>query len=83
MISFGQLRPFEDLKFNHLLDILFFLLSTVLPLDVFCRATAEVVRPVFFKDDVSTLGPGTANLCSKASNFRLDPRSLYPIRPSL
>jgi len=33
--EFGQLRPFGDLIFNHRLDILLFLLSTVLPLDIF------------------------------------------------
>jgi hypothetical protein len=33
--EFGQLRPFGNLMFNHRLDILIFLLSTVLPLNIF------------------------------------------------
>ena len=41
--EFGQLRPFEDLMFNYRLGIFLFLLSAVLPLDVFRRAMAEVV----------------------------------------
>jgi hypothetical protein len=69
--------------FDHRLDVLLFLLSTVLPLDVFCRATAEVVGSVLFRDDVSTAGPGTADLCGKAPNFRLDLRPLDPVGPSL
>jgi hypothetical protein len=81
--EFGQLRPFEDLMFNYRLGIFLFLLSAVLPLDVFRRAMAEVVGPVFFRDDVSTPGPGTTDLCGKAPNFRLDPRSLDPVRPGL
>jgi hypothetical protein len=69
--------------FNHRLDVLLFLLPTVLPLDIFYRATAEVVSSVIFSDDVSTAGPGTADLYSKASNFRLDLRPLDPVSSSL
>jgi len=57
----GQVRSFGDLMFNHRLDILLFLLSTVLPLDIFYRATAEVVGPVFFGDDITTPAPRTAD----------------------
>jgi hypothetical protein len=81
--EFGQLRPFGYLMFNHRLDVLLFLLSTILPLDVFCRATTEVVSSVLFRDDVSTAGPGTTDLCGKAPNFRLDLRPLDPVSSSL
>jgi hypothetical protein len=66
----GQLCPFRDLVFNHWLDILLFLLASILPLDIFCRATAEVVGPVLFRDDVWTPGPGAADLCGKAPSER-------------
>jgi len=77
--EFGQLRPFEDLMLNHRLDILLFLLSLVLPLNVFCRATAEVVGSVFFRDDIPPPGPGNTDLRGKTSNFRLDLRPLDPV----
>jgi hypothetical protein len=77
--EFSQLRPFGNLIFNHRLNILLFLLPTILPLDVFCRATAEVVGPVFFSDNVSTAGPGAADLRGKALNFRLDLRPPDPV----
>lgn len=79
--EFGQLRPFRDLIFNHRLNILHFLLSTILPLDIFCWATEEVVGSVFFRDDVSTPGPGTTNLCCKTLNFGLNLCSLDPVSP--
>ena len=50
--EFGQLREFRDLKFNHRLNIFLFLLSTVLPLNIFYRAAAEVVSSVFLIDDI-------------------------------
>ncbi|PVH70112.1 hypothetical protein DL98DRAFT_620720 [Cadophora sp. DSE1049] len=62
--------------FNHRLDILLFLLSTVLPLDVFYQATAEIVGSVLLKDNVSPPSSGNTNLRGKTSNFRLDLRSL-------
>jgi hypothetical protein len=77
--EFGQLRPFGDLMLNHRLDVLLFLLPAVLPLDIFCRATAEVVSSVFFRDDVSPAGPGNTDLCRETSNVRLDLGSLDPI----
>jgi hypothetical protein len=87
--EFGQLRPFGDLMFNHRLDILLFLLSTVLPLDIFYRATAEVVGSVLLRDDISPPSPGNTDLRGKTSNFRLDLRSLdlisssFKLRPLL
>ena len=51
--EFGQLRPLGDLMFNDWFGILLFLLSTVLPLDIFYRATAEVVRPELLRDNIS------------------------------
>jgi len=80
--EFGQLRPFGDLMFNHRLDILLFLLSTVLPLNIFYRATAEVVGSVLLRDDISPPSPGNTDLRSKTSNFRLDLRSLDPVSSS-
>jgi hypothetical protein len=77
--EFGQLRPFGDLMFYYRFDILFFLLATVLPLDIFCWATVEVVGSVFFRDDVSTPSPSTTDLCRKTPNFCLDLCSLDPI----
>ena len=81
--KFGQLYLFEDLIFNYRLNILFFLLSTILPLNIFYQATAEVISLVFFRDNISILGLSTTNLYSKAPNFRLNPYSLDPISPSL
>ena len=43
----------------------------------------EVVSSVLFRDDVSTAGPGTTDLCGKAPNFRLDLRPLDPVSSSL
>ena len=77
--EFGQLRPFGDLMLNYRLDILLFLLPAVLPLDIFYRATAEVIGSVFFRDNVSPPGPGNTDLCRETSNFRLDLGSLDPI----
>jgi hypothetical protein len=80
--KFGQLRPFRDLMFNCRLDILLFLLSTVLPLDVFYRATAEVVSSVLLRDDIPPPSPGNPNLGSKTSHFRFDLCSLDPVSSS-
>jgi len=66
--------------FNYRLDILLFLLLTILPLDIFYRATAEVVSSVLFKDDISPPSLRNTDLYSKASNFRLDLYSLNLIR---
>jgi hypothetical protein len=52
----GQLRPLGDLMPNHGLDVLSLLLSAVLPLNVFRRAAAEVVCPVFFRGLANQLG---------------------------
>ena len=68
--------------FNYRFDILLFLLPTVLPLDIFCRATAEVVGSVFFRDDISPPSPGNTDLRGETSNFRLDLRSLDPVSSS-
>ena len=57
--------------FNYRLDILLFLLSIILPLNIFYQATTKVVGSVFFRDNISTPGPGTADLCGKAPDFRL------------
>jgi hypothetical protein len=78
--KFGQLRPFGDLVFNYRLDILLFLLSTILLLDIFYRATAEVVGSVLFRDNVSTSGPGATDICGKTPDFRLDLCSLDLVR---
>jgi len=68
--------------FNHRLDILLFLLSTVLSLDIFYWATAEVVDSILLRDDISPLTPGNTNLRGETSNFRLDLCSLDPISSS-
>ncbi|EPE30054.1 hypothetical protein GLAREA_13102 [Glarea lozoyensis ATCC 20868] len=57
----SQQLSLRDLMLNYGLDILFLLMSVVLPLDVFGRTTAEVVGTVFFRDDVSTPAPGTTD----------------------
>jgi hypothetical protein len=64
------------------LDVLFLLMSAVLTLDVFGRAAAEVVGPVFFRDDVSTPAPGTTDQGGETPNFCLDLRALNSICPS-
>ncbi|PVH67692.1 SET domain-containing protein [Cadophora sp. DSE1049] len=50
--------------FNDRFGILLFLLSTVLPFDIFYRAIAEVVRPELLKDNISLLSPGNTDLRS-------------------
>ena len=60
--------------FYYRLDIFLFLLLAVLLFDIFCRAITEVISTVLFKDDVSMAGPGIADLCDKALNFRFDLR---------
>ena len=80
--EFSQLHLFRDLMFNYQLNILLFLLSTILPLDIFYRATTEVVGSVLLRDDISPLSPGNTNLRSKTSNFRLDLCSLDPVSSS-
>jgi hypothetical protein len=77
------LCPFGDLIFDYRLDIFLFLVFTILPLDVFYRVTVKVIGSILFKDDVSIAGPGTADLCGKVPNFRLDFRPLDPIGLSL
>jgi hypothetical protein len=64
---------------NRRLDVLFLLLSTVLPLNVFGRAAAEVVCSVFFRDDVSTPTPGTTDRGGKSPNFGLYVRPLNSV----
>lgn len=81
--EFGQLYPFGNLIFNHRLDILLLLLSAILPLDVFCQATTEIVGPVFFSNNIIIAGPRTTNLRSKVLNFRLELRPPDPVSPSL
>ncbi|ELR03176.1 hypothetical protein GMDG_06002 [Pseudogymnoascus destructans 20631-21] len=46
---------------NHWLDVLFIVLSIVMPLNVFCWAAAEILIPEFLRDDVSTLSPSTTD----------------------
>jgi hypothetical protein len=77
-----QLRLFGDLMFNHRLGVLFFLLSVILPLDVFRRAAAEVICSVFFRDDISTPTPSTADCGSKSPNLCLYVRPLNSVCPS-
>jgi len=55
----GHLCPFGNLMFDHRLDISLFLLSTVLPLNICYRATAEVIGSVLLRDDISPLSPGS------------------------
>jgi hypothetical protein len=66
--------------FDYRLNILLFLLPTVLLLDIFDWATAEVVGSVLFRDNVSTPAPGATDLCGETPDFRLDLRSLDSIR---
>ena len=77
----SQLRPLGDLILNYQLDILPFLLSAILPLDVFRRAAAEVVCPVLFRDNISTSAPSTTNYSSESPNFCLYIRPLNSICP--
>ena len=81
--EFSQLYLFRDLIFNYQLNILFFLLSTILPLNIFYQVVVEVVSLVFFRDNILIPGLGTTNLYSKVLNFRLKPYSLDPISPGL
>jgi len=60
-----------DLMLNRRLNIVFLLLSVVLPLNVFGRAAAEVVCSVFFGDNVSTPTPGTTDSGGKSPHFCL------------
>jgi hypothetical protein len=76
--EFRKLRAFGDLMLNYRLNIFLFLLSIVLPLNISSWTTAEVVGSVLFRDNVSTPGPGTTDLCRKTSNFCLDLCSLDP-----
>jgi hypothetical protein len=63
------------------LDVLFLLLSAVVPLNVFRWAAAEVVISVFFRDNISTPSPGTTDCGGKSPNFCLDVRPLNSVRP--
>jgi hypothetical protein len=72
-----------DLILNYGLDILFLLLSAILPLDIFYRAAAEVVCLVFFRDNISTPAPSTTDYGSKAPNFYLYVHPLNSIYPGL
>jgi hypothetical protein len=67
---------------DHWFDVLFLLLSVILPLNVFCRTAAKVVCSVFFRDNVSTPTPSTTNYGGKPPNFYLDIRPLDSIYPS-
>jgi hypothetical protein len=73
----------RDLVLNHGFDVLFLLLSAVLPLNVFRWAAAEVVCPVFLRDDVSTPVPYTANSGGKSPNFCFYIRPLNSVCPGL
>jgi hypothetical protein len=79
----SQLYPLGDLILNYGLDILFLLLSAVLLLNVFRWAAAEVVCPVFFRDNISISAPGTADYSSKSPDFCLYIRLLNSIYPGL
>jgi hypothetical protein len=78
----SQLRPLGDLVLNQRLDVLFFLLCAIVPLNVFCRAAAEVVCAVFFGDDVSALTLSTIDGGSKLSHFFLYVCPLHSVCPS-
>jgi hypothetical protein len=67
---------------NYWLDILFLLLSAVLPLNVFSWAVAEVVYSVFFRDNVLIPTPGTTDCGSKSLYFCLYVYPLNSICPS-
>jgi hypothetical protein len=68
--------------FNYRLDILLFLLSIILPLNIFYRATVEVIGSILLKDDISLLTLGNTDFRGEMSNFCLDLRSLDPISSS-
>jgi hypothetical protein len=68
---------------NYWLDILLFLVSVVLPLDIFGRAAAKVVSSVLFRDNIATSALGTTDRCGKTPDFRLDIRPLDSVGPSL
>jgi hypothetical protein len=79
----GQLRPLGNLMLNYWLDILLFLVSVVLPLNIFSRVAAKVVSLVLFRDNIATSALGTTNRYGKTLDFRLDIRPLDLVGPSL
>lgn len=68
----GQLRPLRNLMLNYWLDILLFLVSVVLPLNIFNKAAAKVVSSVLFRDNIATSALSTIDCCGKTLDFCLD-----------
>jgi hypothetical protein len=68
---------------NHWLNVLFLLLSAVLLLNVFRRAAAEVVCPVFFRDNVPTPASGITDRGGESPDFCLHVRPLNSVCPGL
>jgi hypothetical protein len=79
----SQLYPLRNLILNHWLNILLLLLSAILLLNIFRRAAAEVVCPVFFRDNISIPAPGTTDYSSELPDFCLYIRPLNSIYPGL
>jgi hypothetical protein len=79
----GQLRPLRNLMLNYWLDILLFLVSVVLPFDIFSKAAAKVVSSVLLKDNIATSALSTTDRCGKTPDFHLDIRPLDSVGLSL